>query len=130
MSSASPHDCFDMTTVLISTTPSETNHMVTGTVEFLITRPAVDYSRQRSDRTVARENYPTVLRLSSNGLAEILMSTFTYLKCVNKDPANMSYYRRVPRHLDPRSPATIQIRAHPGELPKPPPRMSALLTTC
>ena len=94
MSSASPHDCFDMTTVLISTTPSETNPTVTGTVEFLITRPKVDYSRANGPIALLPEkNYPTVLRLSSNELAEVLMSTFTYLKCVNKDPANMSYYR-------------------------------------
>ena len=87
MSSASPHDCFDMTTVLISTTPSETNHMVTGTVEFLITRPAVDYSRANGPIALLPEkNYPTVLRLSSNGLAEILMSTFTYLQIEQQGP--------------------------------------------
>ena len=44
MSNASPHDCFDMVTVLISTTPSETDLTATGTAEFLITRPKVEYS--------------------------------------------------------------------------------------
>ena len=44
MSNASPHDCFDMVIVLISTTPSETDLTVTGTVESFTTRPNVEYS--------------------------------------------------------------------------------------
>ena len=76
-----------MTTVLIPTTPSETNPTVTGTEGFLITRPKVDYSRANGPIALLLEkNYPTVLRLSSNGLAEILMSTFTYLKSSTRTP--------------------------------------------